>query len=73
MNTPFHCFALYGLFLQFQLGAYFGAEICAMDVDRDASGYTDLVLISAPMFMDKDREGRVYICSLTGLVKCVFI
>uniref|UniRef100_A0A667X2I5 Integrin, alpha M (complement component 3 receptor 3 subunit) n=1 Tax=Myripristis murdjan TaxID=586833 RepID=A0A667X2I5_9TELE len=58
---------------QFQLGAYFGAEICAVDVDRDAAGYTDLVLISAPMFMDKDREGRVYICSLTGLnVDCRF-
>ncbi|XP_071395803.1 integrin alpha-M-like [Centroberyx affinis] len=58
---------------QFQIGAYFGAEVCAMDVDRDSNQYTDLILISAPMFMDTDREGRVYICSLTGLkVDCRF-
>ncbi|XP_070782880.1 integrin alpha-X [Enoplosus armatus] len=48
-----------------QSGEYFGAEVCAMDVDRDS--YTDLILISAPMYMDTDREGRVYVCSLTGL------
>ncbi|XP_071764788.1 integrin alpha-M-like [Centroberyx gerrardi] len=53
---------------QFQIGAYFGAEVCAMDVDRDSNQYTDLILISAPMFVDTDREGRVYICSLTGLI-----
>lgn len=51
---------------QFQSGEYFGAVVCAMDVDLDS--YTDLILISAPMFMDSDREGRVYVCSLTGLV-----
>ncbi|XP_044033536.1 integrin alpha-M-like [Siniperca chuatsi] len=54
---------------QFQSGEYFGAEVCAMDVDRDS--YTDLILISAPMYTDTDREGRVYVCSLTGLnVEC---
>uniref|UniRef100_G3NY70 VWFA domain-containing protein n=1 Tax=Gasterosteus aculeatus TaxID=69293 RepID=G3NY70_GASAC len=54
---------------QFQSGEYFGAVVCAMDVDLDS--YTDLILISAPMFMDSDREGRVYVCSLTGLdVEC---
>ncbi|KAM6963465.1 integrin alpha-M-like [Tautogolabrus adspersus] len=50
---------------QFQSGEYFGAEVCAMKLDRDT--YTDLILISAPMYVDDDREGRVYVCSLTGL------
>uniref|UniRef100_A0A3B4X8S1 Integrin alpha-M-like n=1 Tax=Seriola lalandi dorsalis TaxID=1841481 RepID=A0A3B4X8S1_SERLL len=49
---------------QFQTGEYFGAEVCAMDMDRD--GFTDLILISAPMYKDSDREGRVYVCMLTG-------
>ncbi|XP_078135070.1 integrin alpha-X-like [Sander vitreus] len=54
---------------QFQSGEYFGAVVCAMDVNRDS--YTDLILISAPMFIDTDREGRVYVCSLSGLnVEC---
>ncbi|XP_067431757.1 integrin alpha-M-like [Thunnus thynnus] len=56
---------------QFQIGEYFGAVVCAMDVDRDT--YTDLVLISAPMYMDVDREGRVYVCSLSNeRVECRF-
>ncbi|XP_041818025.1 integrin alpha-M-like [Chelmon rostratus] len=56
---------------QVQSGEYFGAEVCTMDVDRDT--YTDLILISAPMYMDTDREGRVYVCSLSGLnVDCHF-
>lgn len=37
-----------------------------MDIDNDT--FTDLILISAPMFVDKDREGRVYISTLSGLV-----
>uniref|UniRef100_A0A3Q3H1L5 Uncharacterized protein n=1 Tax=Kryptolebias marmoratus TaxID=37003 RepID=A0A3Q3H1L5_KRYMA len=56
---------------QFQTGAYFGAEVCAMDVNSDS--ITDLILISAPMYMDQDREGRVYVCTLTRLnVECHF-
>ncbi|XP_067431756.1 integrin alpha-M-like [Thunnus thynnus] len=56
---------------QFQIGEYFGAVVCAMDVDRDT--YTDLVLISAPMYIDSDREGRVYVCSLSNeRVECRF-
>ncbi|XP_032358633.1 integrin alpha-X isoform X2 [Etheostoma spectabile] len=54
---------------QFQSGEYFGAVVCAMDVNRDS--YTDLILISAPMYIDTDREGRVYVCSLSSLnVEC---
>uniref|UniRef100_A0A7N8WV44 Integrin alpha-X-like n=1 Tax=Mastacembelus armatus TaxID=205130 RepID=A0A7N8WV44_9TELE len=56
---------------QFQTGEYFGAEVCAMDVNRD--GNTDLVLISSPMYRDAAGEGRVYVCSLSGLiVECLF-
>ncbi|XP_068439118.1 integrin alpha-M [Clinocottus analis] len=56
---------------QFQSGEYFGAVVCAMDVDGDT--FTDLILISAPMFIDTDREGRVYVCTLTSLmVECHF-
>ena len=56
---------------QFQIGEYFGAEVCAMDVNND--GFTDLSLISAPMFKDTDREGRVYVCILSDLVNDNFI
>lgn len=60
------------LFTQFQSGEYFGAVVCAMEVDQDRNRYTDLILISAPMFVDTDREGRVFVCSLTGLVNDTF-
>lgn len=56
---------------QFQTGEYFGAEVCAVDVDFDT--YTDLILISAPMYKEPDREGRVYVCTLTGSVNSTFI
>uniref|UniRef100_A0A3Q3BIM8 Integrin alpha-M-like n=1 Tax=Kryptolebias marmoratus TaxID=37003 RepID=A0A3Q3BIM8_KRYMA len=56
---------------QFQTGAYFGAEVCAMDVNSDS--ISDLILISAPMYKDRDREGRVYVCKLSDWnVKCHF-
>lgn len=37
-----------------------------MDVDGD--NFSDIILISSPMFSDTDREGRVYVCSLSHLV-----
>ncbi|XP_013869361.1 integrin alpha-M [Austrofundulus limnaeus] len=56
---------------QQQTGGYFGAEVCAMDVNSDS--FTDLILISAPMYKDQDREGRVYVCTLARLnVECNF-
>ncbi|XP_068610851.1 integrin alpha-M [Brachionichthys hirsutus] len=56
---------------QFQSGEYFGAEVCTMDVDGDTD--TDLIFISSPMYMEADREGRVYVCNLYGLnVECQF-
>uniref|UniRef100_A0A3B3I7N6 VWFA domain-containing protein n=1 Tax=Oryzias latipes TaxID=8090 RepID=A0A3B3I7N6_ORYLA len=45
---------------QLQAGEYFGAVLCAMDVDNDS--FSDLILISSPMYKEADREGRVY-CS----------
>uniref|UniRef100_A0A1A8V1X9 VWFA domain-containing protein n=1 Tax=Nothobranchius furzeri TaxID=105023 RepID=A0A1A8V1X9_NOTFU len=56
---------------QQQTGEYFGAEVCAMDVNSDS--YTDLVLISAPMHKDNNRHGRVYVCTLSfSNVDCLF-
>ncbi|XP_028989440.1 integrin alpha-M-like [Betta splendens] len=56
---------------QIQSGEYFGAELRAMDVNRDS--VTDLILISAPMYKESDREGIVYVCTLTVLnVICDF-
>ncbi|XP_072230060.1 integrin alpha-M-like [Leuresthes tenuis] len=35
--------------------------------------YTDLILISSPMYKDSDREGRVYVCRLSySNVECHF-
>ncbi|XP_061564407.1 integrin alpha-D-like [Cololabis saira] len=54
-----------------QTGEYFGAEVSVMDVDLDS--FTDLILISAPMHKEPDREGRVYVCALSRLnVNCDF-
>ncbi|XP_026018701.1 integrin alpha-M-like [Astatotilapia calliptera] len=56
---------------QYQTGEYFGAEVCTMDINND--DITDLIFISAPMYMEPDREGRVYVCRLTRLfVECNF-
>ncbi|XP_042071716.1 integrin alpha-M isoform X1 [Haplochromis burtoni] len=59
------------LLSQYQTGEYFGAEVCAMDINND--DITDLIFISAPMYTEPDREGRVYVCRLIGLfVECNF-
>uniref|UniRef100_A0AAX7TKE7 VWFA domain-containing protein n=1 Tax=Astatotilapia calliptera TaxID=8154 RepID=A0AAX7TKE7_ASTCA len=56
---------------QYQTGEYFGAEVCTMDINND--DITDLIFISAPMYMEPDREGRIYVCTLTRLfVECNF-
>ncbi|XP_061581094.1 integrin alpha-D isoform X2 [Cololabis saira] len=48
-----------------QIGSYFGAELCSVDVDSDGS--TDFLLVGAPLFFQpqEKREGRVYIYTLT--------
>ncbi|XP_029948934.1 integrin alpha-M isoform X2 [Salarias fasciatus] len=48
-----------------QIGSYFGAELCSVDVDSD--GNTDFLLVGAPLFyqpQDK-KEGHVYVYQLT--------
>lgn len=56
---------------EYQSGEYFGAEVCTMDVNSDS--FTDLLLISAPMFSERDSEGRVYVCQVSDReVDCHF-
>ena len=44
----------------FQIGSYFGASLCSVDVNRDGS--SDLVLIGAPHFYEQMRGGQVSLC-----------
>ena len=46
-----------------QIGAYFGAEVCVVDLDGDSN--TDLILASAPMHTEGGREGKVFVYKLT--------
>ncbi|XP_061447579.1 integrin alpha-D-like [Rhineura floridana] len=43
-----------------QVGSYFGATLCSVDLNQDTN--TDLVLVGAPMYYDAITGGRVYIC-----------
>ncbi|KAM6449060.1 integrin alpha-X-like [Liasis olivaceus] len=43
-----------------QVGSYFGATLCSVDLNQDS--VTDLVLVGAPMYYDAIAGGRVYIC-----------
>ncbi|XP_023416674.2 integrin alpha-D [Cavia porcellus] len=45
-----------------QIGSYFGASLCSVDVDRDGS--TDLVLIGAPHYYEPTQGGQVSVCPL---------
>ncbi|PNJ33661.1 integrin alpha-M [Pongo abelii] len=45
-----------------QIGAYFGASLCSVDVD--SNGSTDLVLIGAPHYYEQTRGGQVSVCPL---------
>uniref|UniRef100_A0A3Q3BNM6 VWFA domain-containing protein n=1 Tax=Kryptolebias marmoratus TaxID=37003 RepID=A0A3Q3BNM6_KRYMA len=51
-----------------QIGSYFGAELCSVDIDSD--GNTDFLLVGAPMFYQpqEKREGRIYIYRLSDEV-----
>ncbi|XP_063076260.1 integrin alpha-M-like [Engraulis encrasicolus] len=49
-------------FTQSQIGAYFGAEVCVVDLDGDSN--TDLILASAPMHTEEGREGSVFVYKL---------
>ena len=43
-----------------QIGSYFGASLCSVDVNGDSS--SDLVLIGAPHFYEQMRGGQVSVC-----------
>ncbi|KAI4884526.1 hypothetical protein NFI96_020494, partial [Prochilodus magdalenae] len=47
-----------------QIGAYFGAELCA--VKLNAQSFTDLLLVSAPLHTQDGREGKVFVYSKTS-------
>ncbi|XP_076844021.1 integrin alpha-M-like isoform X2 [Brachyhypopomus gauderio] len=46
-----------------QIGAYYGAEVCVVDLDADT--YMDLLLVSAPLYMEDDQEGKVFVFSFS--------
>nr|XP_055033077.1 integrin alpha-X-like [Misgurnus anguillicaudatus] len=46
-----------------QIGSYFGAEVCVVDLDRN----TVLLLVSAPTYTEGDREGNVFVYFYTRL------
>ncbi|XP_030196294.1 integrin alpha-M-like isoform X3 [Gadus morhua] len=56
-----------------QIGEYFGAEIVTMAVNSTRQMFSKVVLIAAPLHMEEDWEGRVYVCQLTASrVDCQF-
>ncbi|XP_040892769.1 integrin alpha-D [Toxotes jaculatrix] len=48
-----------------QIGSYFGAELCSVDINSDST--TDFLLVGAPLFYQpqEKREGQIYVYSLT--------
>lgn len=52
-----------------QIGSYFGAELCSVDVNSD--GNTDFLLVGAPQFYqpNEKREGQIYVYMLTDEVE----
>ncbi|XDV45076.1 hypothetical protein PO909_013241 [Leuciscus waleckii] len=46
-----------------QIGSYFGAEVCVVDLNSDSN--TDLLLVSAPTYIESDREGLVFVYIVT--------
>uniref|UniRef100_A0A0P6JUN6 Integrin alpha-M isoform 1 n=1 Tax=Heterocephalus glaber TaxID=10181 RepID=A0A0P6JUN6_HETGA len=45
-----------------QIGSYFGASLCSVDMNNDGS--TDLVLIGAPHYYESTQGGQVSVCPL---------
>uniref|UniRef100_A0A3Q1LZT3 VWFA domain-containing protein n=1 Tax=Bos taurus TaxID=9913 RepID=A0A3Q1LZT3_BOVIN len=43
-----------------QIGSYFGASLCSVDVNGDSS--SDLILIGAPHFYEQTQGGQVSVC-----------
>ncbi|KAK9965089.1 hypothetical protein ABG768_004198 [Culter alburnus] len=53
-----------------QIGSYFGAEVCVVDLNMDSN--TDLLLVSAPTYMESDREGIVFVYIFTRRANFIF-
>ncbi|XP_077062347.1 integrin alpha-X-like [Siphateles boraxobius] len=53
-----------------QIGSYFGAEVCVVDLNRDSN--TDLLLVSAPTYIESDREGLVFVYIFTRRANFIF-
>ncbi|XP_014849188.1 PREDICTED: integrin alpha-L-like [Poecilia mexicana] len=51
-----------------QIGSYFGAELCSVDIDSD--GNTDFLLVGAPMFFlpEERKEGSIYVYALSDKI-----
>lgn len=56
-------------FCTFEVGSYFGAELCSLDVDSD--GNTDFLLVGAPLFYQPQQktEGQIHVYTLTAEVE----
>ncbi|CAG5944917.1 unnamed protein product [Menidia menidia] len=51
-----------------QIGSYFGAELCSLDVNSD--GITDFLLVGAPMFFQtREKEGKLYVYNLNDNIQ----
>ncbi|GLD61092.1 integrin alpha-L-like protein [Lates japonicus] len=48
-----------------QIGSYFGAELCSVDINSDYN--TDFLLVGAPLFYQpqEKREGQIYVYTMT--------
>ncbi|XP_050926831.1 integrin alpha-L [Lates calcarifer] len=48
-----------------QIGSYFGAELCSVDINSDNN--TDFLLVGAPLFYQpqEKREGQIYVYTMT--------
>uniref|UniRef100_A0A665UZU2 Integrin alpha-M-like n=1 Tax=Echeneis naucrates TaxID=173247 RepID=A0A665UZU2_ECHNA len=55
-----------------QIGSYFGAELCLLDINSDSD--TDFLLVGAPMLYhpQQKREGQVYVYELTDKMELKF-
>lgn len=53
-----------------QIGSYFGAEVCVVDLNSDSN--TDLLLVSAPTYTESEREGKVFVYTMTSWSKFSF-
>ncbi|KPP79055.1 hypothetical protein Z043_101405, partial [Scleropages formosus] len=49
------------------IGSYFGGELCALDLD--SNGETDFLLVGAPLYHEPQKEGKMFVYSLSTQVK----